>query len=61
MIISEIRRKSDQELQKNLSDLREKLRELKFNLASGKVKNVRDIRGTTKDIARILTIINEKK
>ena len=57
----EIRRKSNQELQKILFDLKEKLRELKFNLASGKVKNVRDIRKTKKDIARILTIINEKK
>lgn len=61
MKISEIRRKSEQELQKTLGDLKEKLRELKFNLASGKVKNVRNIRRTRKNIAKILTIINEKK
>lgn len=39
-----------------LQDNREKLRQLKFDLASGKVKNVREIRQIKKDIARILTL-----
>jgi ribosomal protein L29 len=33
------------------------LRQLRFDLVSGKVKNVKEIRETKKDIARILTIL----
>jgi len=50
-----------EELQKLLQEKREALRQLKFDLASGKVKNVREIRVFKKDIARILTILNLKK
>ncbi len=57
MKISEIRQKSKKELQELLKSNREKLRQLRFNLTSGKVKNVREIRQIKKDIARILTII----
>ena len=48
-------------LQKNLHEKRSHLRSLKFDLASGKVKNVREIRVFKKDIARILTVLNLKK
>lgn len=58
MEISELRQKTKEELQKSLVDSRERLRNLKFDLASGKVKNVREIRNIKKDIARILTIIH---
>jgi len=61
MRISEIRQRSKKELQKLLQELREKLRQLRFDLSSGKVKNVREIRIIKKDIARILTILNEQK
>jgi large subunit ribosomal protein L29 len=56
----ELQLKSDEELNQLLSESQKKLRELRFNLASGKVKNVRAIRALKKDIARILTILNEK-
>lgn len=56
MEIKEIRKKSKKELQKMLIDHRERLRNLKFDLASGKVKNVREIRKLKKEIARILTL-----
>jgi large subunit ribosomal protein L29 len=52
--------KPKEELNQLLSESQKKLRELRFNLASGKVKNVRTIRVLKKDIARILTILNEK-
>lgn len=61
MKIAEIKRKSEQELQKNLLELRERLRQLRFDLAAGKVKNIREIRAIKKDIARILTSLNIKK
>jgi large subunit ribosomal protein L29 len=48
------------DLQKLLLEKRNKLVELKFNLAAGKVKNIREIRETKKEIARILTFINLK-
>ena len=57
MKIGELRQKSKSELQKLLQDNREKLRQLRFDLSSGKVKNVREIRMIKKDIARILTIL----
>jgi large subunit ribosomal protein L29 len=59
MKVSELRQKSKPELQKLLQDNRERLRQLKFDLASGKVKNVREIRKIKKTIARILTLLNE--
>ena len=59
MKIRELRFKSEKELQETLLNFRDKLRELRFNLAGGKVKNIREIRQTKKDIARILTILNE--
>jgi len=54
--IIELRQKSKLELQRILSDKREKLRQLYFDLVAGKVKNVREIRMIKKDIAGILTL-----
>jgi large subunit ribosomal protein L29 len=61
MKAKELRIKKETGLRKTLADLREKLRSLKFDLAAGKVKNVREIRQIKKDIAKILTILKEKK
>jgi len=63
MKLKELRQKSKKELKENLISLRDKLRELRFNLAGGKVKNIREIHHTKKTIARILTLIeqNEKQ
>jgi len=57
--MAEWRKKSKMELQKLLKDDREKLQQLQFDLAAGKVKNVREIRRLKKEIARILTLLNE--
>jgi large subunit ribosomal protein L29 len=61
MKIVEMRKKSKKELNGMLQELKVKLRSLRFDLASGKVKNVREIREVRKDIARILTIIKQAK
>ena len=64
MKISELKKfksKSKEELYKLLLDSSKKLQDLKFNLAAGKVKNVRSVRVLKKDIARILTLLNEMK
>ncbi len=57
MKLNELRQKSKTELQKMLQDSRERLRQLRFNLAAGKVKNVREVRKIKKEIARILTLL----
>lgn len=59
MKIRELRQKSDKELNQTLISLRDKLRELRFNLTGGKVKNIKEIHQTKKDIARILTLLKE--
>ena len=58
--IQELKTKPLPELQKLLKESREHLRDLKFNLAAGKVKNVEEIRTLKATIARILTFINAK-
>ncbi|MBI2041757.1 MAG: 50S ribosomal protein L29 [Candidatus Nealsonbacteria bacterium] len=59
MKAQELKQKSPEELKKLLQDNREGLRQLKFDLASGKVKNIREIRQIRRDVARILTIQNK--
>ena len=49
-----------EELNKLLKEKRYKLERLKFDLFSGKVKNISEIRKTKKDIAQIMTLINGK-
>ena len=56
----EIRNKSAAELQKDLIGHWERLRVLKFDLAAGKVKNIKEIQEVKKTIAQILTIIKLK-
>ena len=59
MRIIELRQKNKEELQRILVEDREHLRSLRFDLAAGKVKNVREIRKIRKDIARVLTLLRE--
>lgn len=61
MKISELRQKTKSELEGLLNDDREKLRQLYFYLAAGKVKNVREVRKTKKEIAQIFTLIKNIK
>ena len=57
--IKELREKNNGELKKLLADKREAVRKLRFDLVSKQIKNNRDLRKDKKDIARILTLINE--
>lgn len=61
MRMKEIRAKSEKELHHLLLELREKLRQLRFDHKVGKLKNIRDIRNTKRLIARTLTVLNEKR
>lgn len=61
MKISELKPKSIEELNRMFKAGQEKLRLLKFDLASRKLKNAHEIGNLKKDNARILTEISIKK
>jgi len=60
-IFQETKNKSAVELQKDLAANRERLRVLQFDLAVGKVKNIKEIHTVRKSIAQILTILKTKQ
>ncbi|MFA4909566.1 MAG: 50S ribosomal protein L29 [Desulfobacteria bacterium] len=61
MKISEIRELSDMELTQKEKYLSEELFNLKFQLATGQLENTMRVPQIKKDLARIKTIISEKK
>lgn len=61
MEIKEIRIKSESELNHLLADCRKKLDELMFRARQKQLKNIREIRIVRKDIAKIMTILKQKK
>jgi len=61
MDFKELQTKNEAELNKLLTQNREKLRELRFKDSNKQLKNVREIRTVKEQIAQILTILNKKK
>lgn len=61
MKVAELRKRNIKELQKSAQELTKKLSDLRFKFSSGKLKNVKEISNSKKEIARILTIIKETK
>jgi large subunit ribosomal protein L29 len=61
MKIKEIKDKNVEELKKLLNEKRETVRKSRFDIAAKQVKNIREIRNSKKDIARVLTILKEAK
>ncbi|HCC60180.1 MAG: 50S ribosomal protein L29 [Candidatus Staskawiczbacteria bacterium RIFOXYC1_FULL_37_43] len=59
MKAEELRKKDKKELEKTVSDLRKRLGDLRFKFSSNKLKNVKEISNTKKEVARILTILSE--
>ncbi len=57
---TEMREKTVDELRQEESDLRKELFNLRFQQVTGEIENPLRIRHVRKDIARILTVINEK-
>ena len=55
--IKELKNKSAADLEKSVRENREKLRNLRLDLAAGKVKNVGELRVVRKSIARLLTFL----
>jgi len=61
MNAKEIRERSDDELRKALGDLEEQLFKLRFQKSTGQIENPTKIREVRKDIARVLTVINDRR
>ncbi|GBD95250.1 MAG TPA: 50S ribosomal protein L29 [Nitrospirae bacterium] len=58
---SELRTLTIEELRQEETDLRKELFNLGFRKVTGEIENPLWIRQVRKDIARVLTVINEKK
>ena len=61
MKATELRNKSGEELASMLNDLKTELFNLRFQLAINQLDNPRKIKETKKEIARVMTVIAEKK
>jgi large subunit ribosomal protein L29 len=57
---SELRNMTLDELRQEESDLRKELFNLRFQKGTGEIQNPMRIRHVRKDIARVLTVVNEK-
>jgi large subunit ribosomal protein L29 len=58
---SELRELTLDELAKRETDMRKELFNLRFQKATGEIENPMRIRSLKKDIARVLTVITDKK
>jgi len=59
--VSKLRELADEDLRPKLSSLRKELLDLRFKRAAKQLKNPLKFREVKRDIARILTILNERK
>ena len=59
--MSEISTKTDKDLLKMLKDKREAVRASRFSGAGSKNKNVKEVNGLKKEIARIMTVLSSRK
>ena len=61
MKASEIREKSQSELQKELGELKSELFKLRFQLATNQLENLMKLNDVKKSIARVKTIMKERE
>jgi large subunit ribosomal protein L29 len=61
MNAKELRQKNEQELSDTKKNLEKEIREVSLNTLQGKEKNVKKAGLLRKDVARLLTVLNEKK
>lgn len=61
MDFQDIKNQSEKELRRLLGEQRDLLRELKFQVGEGQLKDVSKIKKTRKIIAQILTLLSMKK
>ena len=61
MKAKDVRDRSDDELRKTLGDLEEQLFKLRFQKSTGQIEDPTKIREVRKDIARVLTVMNQRQ
>ena len=61
MKVQEINKMSDKDLDTRLSDLKDELFNLRFQLATGQLENVMRIREVKRSIARVKTIQRQRE
>ena len=57
----DVRAKSEDELTQEMSNLRKEAFNLRFQRASGQLENTARVRAIRRDIARIMTILGERR
>ena len=55
-----LQKKNKDDLQKLLSEKQETLKELRFKVTAEDIKNVRDVRKARREIAQLLTALQER-
>ena len=60
MLAKDMRELSSEELDRRLADTRQELFNLRFQSATGQLENVARLRHTRREIARILTVLQER-
>ena len=61
MNITELSQKTKEELLKLLDEKKRSVQDLKMQLVSGKIKSVKSLKESKKDIAKIFTLLNQEK
>lgn len=61
MEIKELSKKSKEELLKLLDEKKREVQNLKMQMASGKIKSIKNLKEAKKNIARIFTLLNKKE
>lgn len=61
MIAEKIRELTDEEILKKVSDYKEELFNLRFQMATGQVDNPKRIRDVRKNIARCKTVLRQRE
>lgn len=61
MELKELRRLDGPALKRLLAQERERLRDLRFRVSAGQVKDVREIRESRKTVAQILTLLRQQQ
>lgn len=59
--MKDLQKTGEKDLMKTLGEKRAALRDFRFGIAGSKIRNMKEGRALRKDIARILTEINQRK
>ena len=61
MKVQDLRQKSDDELNQEVLDLKKEAFNLRFQRASGQLENTARVRQVRRDVARIKTVLHERR